>query len=77
MSVLAGSRIQIPAINRDWIASESEAIEIRASPTAEARFLSIAVVPDLAPTIRIVTPGKDTALAQPSGRIDVAIQSRR
>lgn len=75
ISVLAGSRIQIAAIKRDWIATESEAIEIQATAGAERRFLSIAVVPDLAPTIRIITPGKDTALAAPAGRIAVVIQS--
>jgi hypothetical protein len=75
ISVLAGSRVQIAAINRDWIAKQSEAIEVRTSPEAEARFLSVAVVPDLSPTIRIVTPGKDSAFAQPAGRIPVAIHS--
>ncbi len=75
IAVLAGSRIQIGAIKRDWVATESEAIEIQATVGAEPRFLSIAVVPDLAPTIRIITPGKDTALAAPAGRFDVVIQS--
>jgi hypothetical protein len=73
--VLAGSRVQIAAIKRDWVAIESEAIEIRTGPDSDPRFLSIAVVPDLAPTIRIVTPGKDSALAKPAGRIEVSIQS--
>ncbi len=74
ISVLSGSRVRIDAINRDWVATESEAIEIKTGPDAAPRFLSISVVPDLAPTIRIVTPGKDTALAHPVGRIEVAIQ---
>jgi len=75
IAVLAGSRVQIGAIGRDWVAIESEAIEIKTDPAAESRFLSIIVSPDLAPTIRIVTPGKDTALAQPTGQIEVLIQS--
>ena len=75
VTVLEGSRIQIPAVRRDWIATESSAIEVKTSSDAEAKFLSIVVTPDLPPGIRVVEPGKDAAFAQPRGQIGIRIQT--
>ncbi len=75
ITVIAGSRVQIPIVGRDWIATESAAIEIAIGGATDRRFLSLIVVPDLPPSIRIVTPGKDTAFAEPKGQIAISIQS--
>jgi hypothetical protein len=78
ISVIAGSRIHIEGSSRqlirDWIANESAGLEISPDPLSPARFLSLIVVPDLPPSIRIVAPGKDTAFAEPKGQIAVGIQ---
>jgi hypothetical protein len=79
LTVIAGSRIQIDsagALLRDWLATESAAIEIRSNPNAQPRFLSIIVVADAPPLLRIVTPGKDTAFATPSGQVPITVESR-
>ncbi|HYE88381.1 MAG TPA: hypothetical protein VEA16_18595, partial [Vicinamibacterales bacterium] len=73
VTVLAGSRVQVPAIERDWVATASEAIEIKDG--LRSKFLSVIVVPDQAPSVRIVEPGKDTAFATPAGRLSIAVQS--
>jgi hypothetical protein len=73
VSVIAGSRIQVPAANRDWIATESRAIDFRTG--GQPRFLSVIVVPDLPPSVRIAAPGKDTAFADAKGRVEVSIQT--
>jgi len=75
ITVLAGSRVQIPIVRRDWVATESAALEIGTGGASEPRFLSVIVVPDLPPSVRIVAPGKDTAFAEPKGRIAISIQS--
>jgi hypothetical protein len=79
VTVIAGSRIQIDSGGeplRNWIAAESAAIEIRSHANAQPRFLSVIVVPDAAPMLRIVTPGKDTAFAAPSGQVPIRVESR-
>jgi hypothetical protein len=75
ISVMAGSRIQIAVANRDWVATESAAIEITTGPNTQPRFLSVIVVPDFPPSIRVVTPGKDTAFAEPKGQVAISIQT--
>ena len=75
INVIAGTRIQIAAAGRDWIATESAAIELRARADAPPTFLSVVVTPDQPPGIRIVTPGKDAAFATPAGELDVTIQT--
>jgi hypothetical protein len=75
VSVIAGTRIRVPAANRDWIATESAALEFAIEPGAPPRFLSVIVVPDLPPSIRVVAPGKDTAFAEPTGQVAVSIQT--
>ncbi|HUQ87322.1 MAG TPA: hypothetical protein VM096_07165 [Vicinamibacterales bacterium] len=79
VSVIAGSRIQIDAAGstlRNWIATESTALELRPIPGADSRFLSVIVVPDAAPMLRVVTPGRDTALAEARGQIPITVESR-
>ncbi|MBY0494881.1 MAG: hypothetical protein K2Y23_11755 [Cyanobacteria bacterium] len=77
VAVIAGSRIQIEsggATLRNMMATESAALELRVG--GEPRFLSLIVVPDTAPRLRVVTPGKDTAFVEPKGRVPIAIESR-
>jgi hypothetical protein len=75
VSVIAGTRIQIPAAGRDWIATESAAVELRTGTDASPKFLSVIVTPDQPPNIRVVAPGKDAAYATPTGALDVTIQT--
>ena len=37
---------------------------------------SVIVVPDAPPLLRVVTPGKDTALAEPKGSVAITLESR-
>ena len=77
VSVLEGSGVRIEAGGatlRDLIATESASLELRVD--GEARFLSLVVTPDAAPLLRVVSPGKDTAVAKPAGVVPVAIESR-
>ena len=77
VAVIAGSRVQIEssgATLRDLIAADSVALELRAA--GESRFLSILVLPDAPPQLRVVDPGKDTAFAEPTGRVPITIESR-
>lgn len=75
IAVLEGTRIQIPAAARDWIATETSAIELRLPDSASPKFLSVVVTPDQSPSVRIVTPGKDSAFAKPEGQVDIAIET--
>ena len=70
--MIAGSRVRIDTARgtfREWVATVSEGVEVRPDPDAEARFLSVIVVADAAPSLRIVAPGKDTAFATPTGQV--------
>ena len=60
---------------RDWVAESSEGIEIRPDPNAEARFLSVIVVADAPPSLRVVTPGKDRAFATAVGQVAIQVDS--
>lgn len=78
VSVIAGSRVQIDAAGiapdrRDWIATESTGVEVRTSEGSPSRFLSVIVVPDAPPSVRVITPGKDSAFAKPAGRLLITI----
>ncbi len=76
ISVVAGSRVRIDTARgplREWVAAASEGIEVRPDPDGEPRFLSVIVVPDAPPSIRVVTPGKDTAFAAPVGQVAIQI----
>ena len=79
IAVIAGSRVQIDAAGlraslHDFIATESAGIEVRTSDSVPSHFLSVIVVPDSPPTVRVVTPGKDAAFAKPLGQVSISIQ---
>ena len=77
VTAIAGSRVQVAAGGatlRDIIATESAAFEFRVG--GELRFLSLVVRPDAPPLLRVLTPGKDTAFAAPSGQVPITIESR-
>jgi len=79
ISVIAGSRVRIEAGQatiRDWVASSSEGIEIRPDQQTAPRFLSVIVVPDAPPQLRIVAPGKDLAMVEATGTLAVNIEGR-
>lgn len=79
VSVIAGSRVRIEAgrtVVREWVASASEGIEIRPHQSVTPRFLSVIVVPDAPPQLRIVAPGKDIAMTTASGTLAINIESR-
>jgi len=78
VSVIAGSAVQVDAagaVVRRWVATKSEGIELRVGG-GPPKFLLVNVVPDAPPVLRVVTPGKDTALAEPKGTVAIAMESR-
>ena len=88
VTVIAGSRVRIDtqarqgsdgqAVGqafREWVAAVSEGIEVRSVQGAESRFLSVIVVPDAAPSLRVVSPGKDTAFATPIGHVPISVEA--
>lgn len=81
ITAIAGSRIRIEGsakqVVRDWIANESEGLQVSPDPLApgQVKFLSVVVVPDAPPVLRVVAPGKDTAFATPAGQVAVNIES--
>ena len=79
VTVIAGSKVRIEAgrstIN-EWIATRSEGLELRPPGSAATRFLSVVVVPDESPLLRIVAPGKDAAFVEAKGQLAIAIESR-
>ncbi len=79
ITVIAGSSVRIESGQspiKEWIATRSEGLEIRPPGASAARFLSVVVVPDESPLLRIVTPGKDSAFVEPKGELAIAIESR-
>jgi hypothetical protein len=78
VSVIAGSAIQVESGGttvRAWVATKSEGIELREG-AGSPQFLLVNVVPDAPPVLRVVTPGKDTALAEPKGNVAITFESR-
>ena len=78
VSVIAGSAIQVDSGGtgvRAWVATKSEGIELRAG-SGPPKFLLVNVVPDAPPVLRVVTPGKDTAFAEPKGSVAIMLESR-
>jgi len=78
VSVISGSRVRIDTARgtfREWVATVSEGVEIRTDSAADARFLSVIVMPDTAPLLRVVSPGKDTAFATPIGEVPITVES--
>lgn len=79
VSVMAGSTVRVEArsrVVRDWIAKESESLELRVHEGAPPRFLSVVVIPDAPPTVRVTEPGRDTAIAEPRGSLRLGVESR-
>ncbi len=62
----------------EWTAADSVAVAIRPAggEGRDAKFLSVVVVPDAPPTVRILTPGRDVAIAGPKGRIALDVDAR-
>ena len=56
-----------------WLADRSTAVAIRPAggEGRDARFLSVIVVPDSPPVVRVPVPGKDLAIAGAKGRITI------
>jgi hypothetical protein len=78
VTALSGSRIRIEhgaQVIREWVATASASLDLRAGE-GPSRFLSLVVVPDAPPVVRIQEPGRDTALAQPAGRLAIGIDGR-
>ena len=78
ISVIAGSRVRIDTARgtfREWVAASSEGLEVRTDPNGAPRFLSVIVVPDAPPSLRVVTPGKDRAFATPVGQVPIQVDS--
>lgn len=86
VTVLSGSRVRIdlrqgsggssPAVLREWTATRPESLELRVAAGAPARFLSVVVVPDAPPSVRIDRPGRDTAFANGTATLNVGIEGR-
>lgn len=78
ITVLQGSEVRVESgttVIREWRAVESTGMEVNVAG-APTRFLSVVVVPDAAPALRIVAPGKDTAFAEPKGRVAIGVEAR-
>lgn len=60
----------------EFLASQSTSFAVRplGDSGAEARFVSILVTPDAAPSVRVRAPGKDTAMAGPKGQIALEVE---
>lgn len=62
----------------EWTADRSTAVAIRPAggEGRDVRFLSVMVVPDSPPTVRVPVPGKDLALTGTRGRITVGVEAQ-
>ena len=79
VTVMAGSTVRVDTgsrILREWVANVSESLDLQVQANAPSRFLSVIVVPDVPPSVRITEPGRDTARATGSGSIRVAVETR-
>jgi hypothetical protein len=78
VTTIAGSRVRIESgarVLREWVAVESASLELRAENLAP-RFLSVIVIPDTPPVVRINEPGRDTALATGTGTLTIGLDGR-
>jgi len=78
VTVIEGSRIRIESgtqVLEERVANLSASLVLRAGDSAP-RFLSLIVVPDGPPAIRVAAPGKDVAFATPAGRLAITVESR-
>ena len=79
LTILAGSRVRITAqsrVLREWVATASESLDLRVHDDGPSRFLSVIVVPDAPPTVRITEPGRDTAFASSNTSLALGVDSR-
>jgi hypothetical protein len=79
VTTIAGSRVRIESgsrVLREWVAVESASLELRVREDLPARFLSVIVVPDTPPAVRINEPGRDTALATGTGTLTIGLDGR-
>lgn len=70
-----------PAAGRfagEWLADRSTAVAIRPAggDGRDARFLSVIVVPDKPPVVRVPEPGKDLAISGTKGRIVIEVDAQ-
>jgi hypothetical protein len=79
ISVLSGSGVRIDGVSgmlREWTATQSESLELRVDQQRPPRFLSVMVIPDSPPAVRIERPGRDTAFASGNATMAVGIDGR-
>jgi hypothetical protein len=79
IAVLAGSEVRIDSgsrVLREWRATASESLELRDGSAAPARFLSVTVIPDAPPSVRVIEPGRDTAFAAATVTLAIGVESR-
>lgn len=79
VTAIAGSRLRITSgarVVREWVATASESLELRLQESGPSRFLSVIVLPDVPPSVRITEPGRDTAVAAAGGSLRIGVESR-
>ena len=79
VTAIAGSRVRIESgtrVLREWTATESASLELHVRDDAPPRFLSVIVIPDMPPAVRINDPGRDTAFATGTGTLTIGLDSR-
>ena len=78
ITTIAGSQIRIESgageTIREFVAATSTSLDVPLSGGA-TRFLSVIVVPDGGPTVRVAAPGKDSAFVEPKGRVPVDVEA--
>ena len=80
VSVIAGSAIRVDAagtVVRAWVATKSEGVELRVRRRTAEVSPRERCNPDAPPVLRVVTPGRDTALAEPKGNVAITIEESR
>lgn len=62
----------------EWLADRSTAVAIRPAGGAgrDTKFLSVIVVPDAAPVVRVPAPGKDVAITGTTGRLAIEVDAQ-
>jgi hypothetical protein len=78
LTVVAGSDVRISSgerVLRSFRAMQSESLLLQPTEGAAPRFLSLTVVPDAPPMVRVPAPGRDRAFAQPRGTVDIMVES--
>jgi hypothetical protein len=79
VTVLGGSRVRIQTgsgLLREWTATQSESLELQVARDFAPRFLSVTVIPDAPPHVRIERPGRDSAFADGTATLTVGVDGR-